>query len=118
MSQERRPSLGFWATAVIVGLSLLYVLSFGPACGLADRGKLPVFETANVYRPLIRTATSRYWPAAVPLRYYGQLFASDDSDRSLRVSLGCSENDAVEFLDRMLNLEMKYRQKRQRERIP
>jgi hypothetical protein len=33
MSESRRkPGVAFWATVVVVGLPLLYVLSFGPAC--------------------------------------------------------------------------------------
>ena len=34
-------------------LPLLYILSFGPACWLADRGNTSIELTASFYRPLI-----------------------------------------------------------------
>src|SRR5437764_1008616 len=41
-----------WTLAAVVGLPVLYLLSFGPACALADRAILPrsVLMT-GVYRP-------------------------------------------------------------------
>jgi len=53
MSDERKP-LWPWIVALLIGLPVLYVASFGPACWItshADSGKslIPV-----VYRPLLR----------------------------------------------------------------
>ena len=49
--QRKKPGGAFWATVLVVGLPLLYVVSFGPACWITsrlDRGAdlLPV-----IYRP-------------------------------------------------------------------
>jgi len=32
MTSRKNPGVAFWATAIVVCLPLLYVLSFGPAC--------------------------------------------------------------------------------------
>jgi hypothetical protein len=34
MTSRKKPGVAFWATLVVVGLPLLYVLSFSPAAGL------------------------------------------------------------------------------------
>lgn len=78
MSQERRPSLGFWTTVAVVAAPLVYIMSFGVACWLVTREVLPARPTARVYRPLVRAATSQFRPVAVPLCWYADLFAFDD----------------------------------------
>ena len=77
MSQERRHSVGFWATVFVVSLGLLYPLSFGPICALVTRDKLPLRPMALIYRPLVRAATSQFRTVAVPLCWYADLFAFD-----------------------------------------
>ena len=55
MSEERKPrSVWPWIAALLIGLPVLYVASFGPACWLSSRlghgaGILPV-----IYRPIVR----------------------------------------------------------------
>ncbi len=82
MSQERRPSVGFWATVVLVAVPFVYGLSFGPACGLVDKDVLPMLGTSRVYRPLIRAAGSDFSPAAVPLQWWAQLFSPNSPKRT------------------------------------
>jgi hypothetical protein len=54
MSPDRKkPGVAFWATVVVVGLPLLYVLSFGPACWLARQRFLPPSVAAQIYRPIL-----------------------------------------------------------------
>jgi hypothetical protein len=37
MTDRKKPGVAFWATVVVVGLPLLYVLSFGPVCWITSR---------------------------------------------------------------------------------
>ena len=97
MSEQRRPSVGFWSTVVVASLPLLYVLSFGPACGLVNSGKLPDLETAKFYRPLVRAATCEFWPVAFPLHWYGEVFAPDET----RIYTGKSFS-VVDFMNLLL----------------
>lgn len=53
MADRKKPGWLFWATVVLVGVPLLYVMSFGPACWIVSRSSLPA-ETINTgYRPVI-----------------------------------------------------------------
>jgi hypothetical protein len=52
MSDERKP-LWPWIVALLIGLPVLYVASFGPACWLADR---QIFSCVEIYRPLAKLA--------------------------------------------------------------
>ncbi len=95
---DRRPSAGFWAALFLLGLPLLYILTFGPACWLVTRERIPMRATAKVYRPLVRTATSRFRPVAVPLCWYADLFAFDN----FTPNWGNSSN-TVEIMDLLLD---------------
>jgi hypothetical protein len=55
MVDRKKPGVAFWA-AVVVAVALLYPLSFGPACWLADRDLLPDRLTESIYRPLVFSA--------------------------------------------------------------
>ncbi len=48
---KRKPGAGFYA-AVLLALSLTYVLSFGPACYLLGHGALSRQQIKAVYRPV------------------------------------------------------------------
>jgi hypothetical protein len=52
MSDDRKKSLWLWIVALLIGLPVLYVASFGPACQLADRGIIPDTATTTLYHPL------------------------------------------------------------------
>src|SRR5262245_20955652 len=62
MSEERKP-LWPWIVALLIGLPVLYVASFGPACWMADKDYLSDRNVWLVYRPIIWT----YWKAPSPM---------------------------------------------------
>jgi hypothetical protein len=56
---ERKPSIGFWLTLVVLIGLVAYPLSAGPACWLWVRGALPTGDWPyRVYSPLFAAS---YW---------------------------------------------------------
>jgi hypothetical protein len=53
MTDRKKPGVAFWTTVVLVVVSLLYVLSFGPACWITSRCSLRGAWISTAYRPLI-----------------------------------------------------------------
>src|SRR5262249_59566050 len=64
MSDERSP-LWPWIVALLIGLPVLYVASFGPACWLTDQEIVPAAVTHKVFGPLAWTAAR----CPDPIRY-------------------------------------------------
>jgi hypothetical protein len=67
---NRRERWAKWTLAAVVGVPVLYVLSFGPAVYMAARGLLPNWASNALdiaYRPLVRSSQSipriLYWYA-------------------------------------------------------
>jgi hypothetical protein len=62
MSEERRP-LWPWIVALLIGLPVLYVVSFGPACWLTSQrygwSKLQPHRAMIIYYPLGALAAKR-----------------------------------------------------------
>lgn len=83
---NRRERWAKRALAVLTCVPVLYVLSFGPACWLANRGMLNHLRIADVYSPLV-SYSGHYLTnkTAAALRWYGTLFAEDQSDGTLNV---------------------------------
>jgi hypothetical protein len=52
MSDEHR-SVWPWVIALLIGLPMLYIASFGPACWLADHKVVSAGGVFRVFRPLI-----------------------------------------------------------------
>ncbi|MBI3866707.1 MAG: hypothetical protein HY290_32905, partial [Planctomycetia bacterium] len=50
---NRKERWAKWTIAATLCLPALYVLSFGPACGLVERGTLNISNVAPVYRPIL-----------------------------------------------------------------
>jgi len=98
MRKTGKPSLAFWATILVVTIPLLYVLSFSVACWLVDCSTLPAWETARVYRPLIRGANCDFWPIAIPLRRYGELLLPASH-------LTPNDSNVVDVMDMLLNFD-------------
>ena len=72
--------------AVLVGLPMLYVASFGPVCWINSREHIDR-ETVNVaYRPLLWAASRS--KAVRPILWYAELAAGDGSARGSSFSLG------------------------------
>jgi hypothetical protein len=49
---KNKPGAGFWGTAVVVAILILYPLSFGPACWISSRLDLGADAVSAVYRPM------------------------------------------------------------------
>jgi hypothetical protein len=58
MTDRKKPGVAFWATALLAGL-VLYVASFGPACGLVQRKTLPPAILTSAYQPFVDAASPR-----------------------------------------------------------
>src|SRR5262245_47217781 len=81
MGPRKRP---LWPllTAALLGLPVLYVLSFGPACWIAshtlDRGDSVVAKSLNlVYQPILSLAWSGPPIVQDPIVWYARLWSSD-----------------------------------------
>ena len=71
-----------WTLAAFVGLSVLYVLSFGPACWISshtlDRGDRIGAQTVNMmYQPILSLAWSGPSIVQGPIIWYARLWSSD-----------------------------------------
>jgi hypothetical protein len=57
MSEERKSrSVWPWIIALLVGMPVLYVASFGPACLFVDRDMLPMSNLKMVFSPCVELA--------------------------------------------------------------
>jgi len=74
MSDERRP-LWPWNAALLIGLPVLYVALFGPACWLADNGTFSMRATSIAYRPLLISVPRFPIPIRKLLRSYAEWYA-------------------------------------------
>jgi hypothetical protein len=52
MGEKRKKPVWPWIVALLIGLPVLYVVSFGPACWLTDRGVIPEELACQFYDPL------------------------------------------------------------------
>ena len=68
MSDERKP-VWPWIVAPLIGLPVLYVVSFGPACWMGERMNAGVHAVSIVYRPIIRFTHKSSHARRVALRY-------------------------------------------------
>jgi len=74
MSDERRKPLLPWIAALLIGLPVLYVASFGPACWYATSNAVMVPTVARFYWPLTRCAWACPGDFAVPVLWrYGMV---------------------------------------------
>jgi hypothetical protein len=53
MSEEQRESVWQWIVAMLIGLPLLYVASFGPACWICWRRQWESPTLSVAYAPII-----------------------------------------------------------------
>jgi hypothetical protein len=53
MTDRKKPGVAFWATVVVVGLPLLYVLGIKPVCWLVRMETLNLSTVAHLYRPVV-----------------------------------------------------------------
>ena len=64
MDDDRKRPLWPWIVALLIGLPVMYVASFGPACWLEDRALLPMGFVHSSYKPLV-FVLARYCPNSV-----------------------------------------------------
>jgi hypothetical protein len=77
MTSHRKPTLAFWLTVAVVGLPILYIASFGPACWVTARAHDPVRSPRPprwmvIYWPL-GTVVHRGWPGCLVLTRWSTL---------------------------------------------
>jgi len=81
--QRRRPAVGFWAT--VAGFVILaYVLSFGPAVWMLDRGVLPASRSSvigYIYYPMVRGLNDGPRPIRKAISWYAALGARPRDER-------------------------------------
>ena len=75
MIDERKP-LWPWIATLLIGLPVLYLASFGPACWLNERGVLGAAAVSAIYSPVLATAENGRLPKA--LDWYARLGATPD----------------------------------------
>src|SRR5262245_57866410 len=89
MSDRKKPGMAFWVTVVVAVALVVYPLSFGPACWVAQPSEQkftsilawnftyePVANPPRVYFPLCWLVVHGPRPIALPLRRYAFLFSS------------------------------------------
>jgi hypothetical protein len=74
---NRRERWAKWTLAVVIGLSVLYVASFGPACWAFRSNMTPgsLMFVEKCYRPLVIASRDSPPPIAIPLRWWASLYA-------------------------------------------
>ena len=82
MTEPRsKPGWALWTAVVLVGLPILYVLSFGPACWWMSEQPIPFGRrpryAPRCYAPIGWIACRGGPPVQVALAWYAGLFQSD-----------------------------------------
>jgi hypothetical protein len=72
MSDERKSRLRRWITIPLIGIPLLYVASFGPACWFGDRSER-VLLVSRAYFPIGWVATRAWAPMGLVIRSYARM---------------------------------------------
>ena len=75
MSDDRKP-LWPWIVALLIGLPVVYVASFGPACWLADRHLMSFRIVVQGFPGLCRSATHNKQAWGRGLRWYANAWKS------------------------------------------
>jgi len=78
MSEERKRPVWPWVAFLLIGLPVLYVASFGPACWAMDCTRQGHRVVAAVYRPLLWLAVSGPSALSIAIFRYARLYADDD----------------------------------------
>ena len=88
MSDDHKKPVWPWIVALLIGLPVLYVASFGPACWLVERRILPPRATGIVFRPLL---VATFWgePPVVKwaLQGYACLMTQSSLDPALQMAV-------------------------------
>jgi hypothetical protein len=78
MNDAKRP-LWPWILGLLIGLPVLYIASFGPACWLEDRALVPLGSVKSAHKPVVFVL--RYCPNSVCIAMYnyGMLWSKEKS---------------------------------------
>ena len=77
---NRRERWVKWTLAGVVGVPVLYVASFGPACWVVDRGWIAPRPIAYAYWPCLRAMWGGIAPHAISeVLYWWATMGNDDS---------------------------------------
>jgi hypothetical protein len=69
MSEERKPPLWPWIAAALIGLPVLYVASFGPACWIVSHSNEDLPVLPKFYVPLARLSVRSEFVHAILRRF-------------------------------------------------
>jgi hypothetical protein len=67
-----------WTLTTFIGLPSLYVLSFGPACWLSDRGHIPIANVGELYQPVTIAMVQFPDTVGAATRSYGTICSPAD----------------------------------------
>jgi hypothetical protein len=73
MRDDRNKPVWPWIVVLLIGLPMLYVVSFGPACWIADSGFIDFLRIRPFYRPLRRHIWHCPTPIVRTLCWWGNL---------------------------------------------
>src|SRR5262245_15672420 len=73
MSEERKRAFWPWVVAPLIGLPLLYIASFGPACWTVTAGKIADRPIARAYRPIV-SSVHKHKTLRSAFEWYAGLF--------------------------------------------
>ena len=78
MTKDRKAS---WPSivALLLGLAVLYVISFGPACLLVDRDHVAAMPVAGLYRPIVYFIAKGPDAGRAGFRSFVRLIGAEDS---------------------------------------
>ena len=74
---NRRERWAKWTLASAVGLPVMYVASFGPACWLVSHDGLPRLGTARIYRPLVHISNKEVSAVSSILCWYAEVLDAE-----------------------------------------
>lgn len=78
---NRRERWAKWTLGLVIGLPVLYVASFGPACWLTDWGLITGNSAGSIYRPLLAIAVlTRSDQISNAALWYGKLASPEYMD--------------------------------------
>jgi hypothetical protein len=77
MSEERKPAIWPWIVALLIGLPVLYVASFGPACWFCARTQCGNRFVGTAYQPIISAMIFNTLKLRHPILWYMRLGCGD-----------------------------------------
>ena len=76
---NRRERWAKWTLALVVGLPIFYVASFGPACWLADHELLPFDPVESAFSPIVKLAMDEPDLFRPAILWYASICGGEDA---------------------------------------